>query len=164
MFVQIKDYPDYSINKRGEVKSTYVSKMLKPRNAGKGYFCYQLRNEHGKKNKYIHRLVAETFIPNLHNLPMVDHIDGDKSNNNVDNLRWVTNFQNLKYYGFDKLIEHSIQGVGVGVVAVKDDTRLEFRTKSELLRHFGYENVQTRVKIGEVYNYGKMKGFIVYYL
>lgn len=164
MFVQIKDYPNYFINKNGECKSTYVSKMLKPRTAGRGYFCYQLRNEHCKKNEYIHRLVAKTFIPNPHNLPQVDHIDGDKSNNHVDNLRWVTGFQNMKHYGIDNITENSVQSVGIGVVAVKGDTRLEFRTKSELLRHFDYKTVRTRVKIGEIYHHGKMKGYTVYYL
>ena len=164
MFVQIKDYPNYSINENGECKSTYVAKVLKPRTAGKGYLCYQLRNEYGKKNKYIHRLVAETFIPNPNNLPQVDHIDENKTNNHVSNLRWVTNYQNLKYYGFDKPTEHSIEGVGVGVVAIKGDTRLEFRTKTDLLYHFGYETNRTRVKIGLPYKYGKMKGFTVYYL
>ena len=164
MFVQIKEYPNYFINENGECKSTYVSKTLKPRTAGKGYLCYQLRNEHGKKNEYIHRLVAKTFIPNPHNLPQVDHIDKDKTNNHVSNLRWVTNYQNLKHYGFDKLTEHSIEGVGVGVVAVKDDIRLEFRTKTDLLYHFGYKTNRTKVKIGEPYKFGKMKGFTVYYL
>lgn len=164
MFIKIKDYPNYSINEKGQCKSVYVSKLLKPRNAGKGYLCYQLRNENGKKNKYIHRLVAETFIPNPYNLPIVDHIDGDKKNNCVSNLRWVTNYQNLKYYGFDKLANFSINSVGVGVIAVKDNVKLKFKTKTELLYHFGYKNNRTRVKIGEPYKFGKLKGYTIYYL
>lgn len=46
------------------------------------------------KNKRIHRIIAETFIPNPENKPCVDHIDGDKLNNRVDNLRWVTHLEN----------------------------------------------------------------------
>lgn len=164
MFKKINNYPKYSINTKGEVKNNSTNRILKPRTAGKGYYCYNLYNETGNTNKYIHRLVAETFIPNPHNLPMVDHIDGDKSNNIIDNLRWVTNYQNLKHYGFDKLKEHSIVGVGVGVVAIKGEIRLEFRTKTDLLYHFGYETNRTRVKIGEVHNHGKMKGYTVHYL
>ena len=164
MFVQIKDYPNYFINENGECKSNHVSKPIKPRTAGKGYLCYQLRNQNGGKNKYIHRLVAETFIPNPDNLPIVDHIDGNKKNNHVSNLRWVTNFQNLKYYGFDKLANFSKDSVGVGVVAIKDDIRLEFKTKTDLLYHFGYETNRTRVKIGEPYQHGKLKGYTVYFL
>lgn len=164
MFKKIEDYPRYSVNKKGDVRNDLTGRMLKRRTSGKGYFCYNLYNDEGNKNKTIHRLVAQAFIPNPNNLPMVDHIDADKSNNNVDNLRWVTNYQNLNHYGFEKLKEHSIEAVGVGVVAVKGNVRLEFRTKSDLLRHFGYKTVRTRVKIGEVYNHGKMKGYTVYYL
>ena len=47
-----------------------------------------------RKDCFIHRLVAETFIPNPENKPCVDHIDGDRTNNNPTNLRWVTNKEN----------------------------------------------------------------------
>lgn len=164
MFVKIKDYPNYSINENGEVKSIYVSKILKPRNAGRGYFCYQLRNKNGIKNEYIHRLVAKTFIPNPNNLPQVDHIDGNKSNNHVSNLRWVSNYDNMHAFGFDTRDELSAQAVGVKVVAIKGDIRLEFPTKSALLRHFGYQTVRTRLKMNEEYHYGKLKGYTIYYL
>ena len=164
MFVTIKDYPNYSINENGEVKSIYVSKMLKPRTAGRGYFCYQLRNENGVKNEYIHRLVAKTFIPNPNNLPQVDHIDGNRANNNVSNLRWVNNYDNMHAFGYENREIKSIQAVGIRVIAVKGDTKLEFDTKSALLRHFGYKTNQTRLKIGEEYNYGKLKGFTIYYI
>lgn len=49
------------------------------------------------KDFYIHRLVAETFIPNPKNLPQVDHIDTDKANCRVENLRWATGEENRKY-------------------------------------------------------------------
>ena len=164
MFVPIKEYPNYSINEHGEVKSIYVSKMLKPRTSGRGYFCYQLRNENGVKNEYIHRLVAKTFIPNPNNLPQVDHIDGNRSNNHVSNLRWVSNYANMHAFGYEKRVELSADAVGIKVVAVNGNTRIEFKNKSELLRHFGYRNNCTRVKIGEEYHYGKLKGFTIFYV
>lgn len=164
MFVKIEEYPNYSINEKGQVKSIYVSKLLKPRTAGRGYYCYQLRNENGIKNEYIHRLVAKTFIPNPGNLPQVDHIDGNKSNNCVSNLRWVSNRTNMVSAGFEQRNLHAIESTGIKVIATNGNTRLEFRSLSDLLRHFGYETVHTRVKINEEYKYGKLKGFTVYYL
>lgn len=163
MFVTIKDYPNYSINEKGEVKNKY-SKILKPRTAGRGYYCYHLRNENGVKNEYIHRLVAKTFIPNPNNLPQVDHIDGDKSNNNVSNLRWVSNYENAHAFGYYNRLKHATDAVKIKVVAVKGETRLEFDSKSDLLRHFGYSNPCTKVKMNEAYHYGKLKGFTIYYL
>lgn len=60
------------------------------------------------RSKFVHRLVAELFIPNPENKPCVDHIDGNKFNNNVDNLRWVTYSENMNN-PITKKIHNSIQ-------------------------------------------------------
>ena len=66
---------------------------------GNGYKLVYLYKE-GRHNRFsakLHRLVAEAFLPNPNNFPVVDHIDHDKTNNHVDNLRWVTQEENLAY-------------------------------------------------------------------
>lgn len=62
-----------------------------------GYALVSL-SKNGKKKKFrIHRLVAEAFIPNPNNYPCVNHIDGNKLNNNVNNLEWCTEKQNMEH-------------------------------------------------------------------
>lgn len=63
----------------------------------KGYFCCYLYRENVGKRFAIHRLVAEAFIPNPENKPEVNHIDGDKHNNNLSNLEWVTPSENMRH-------------------------------------------------------------------
>lgn len=62
-----------------------------------GYLSYDLTVDNKRHSKQAHRLVAETFIPNPDNLPIVNHKDGNKLNNSVDNLEWVTPTQNLNH-------------------------------------------------------------------
>ena len=91
----IKDYEGYFITERGEVYSNYTGK-LKPMflSTSRGYKTVVLRQRGIRKNVKVHRLVAEAYIPNPHNLPQVDHKDEDKSNNNVTNLQWITGANN----------------------------------------------------------------------
>jgi len=93
--MQIVEYPNYKIYPDGKCYSEFTKKYIKPCFNGKNYYCqYDLCNEEGKKKFLVHRLVAEYYIPNIDSLNEVDHIDGNKSNNNIENLRWVTSRQN----------------------------------------------------------------------
>ena len=85
---------NYCISKNGNVYSYYTNKILKQRNNKKGYPSVYLTINGKGISKVVHRLVAKTFIPNPYNLPQVNHIDGDKTNNNVNNLEWCTNQEN----------------------------------------------------------------------
>lgn len=87
-------YVGYYVTPEGDVWSTNKGiRKLKPRATGKGYTCVKL---HGV-TKNIHRLVAETVIPNPDGLPQVNHIDGDKRNNTARNLEWCTSRQNIAH-------------------------------------------------------------------
>lgn len=96
----IKKYEGlYSASNNGRIKSLNyknknIEKPLNPTKQSCGYLKVELY-KHGKsKVYYVHRLVAETFIQNPNNLPQVNHKDGNKQNNNIDNLEWVTPSQN----------------------------------------------------------------------
>jgi hypothetical protein len=84
---------DYEITRDGQVINKHTGKILKGQPNGKGY----LRVSIGKKLNFIHRLVAEKYIPNPNNYPQVNHKDGNKLNNCVENLEWVTNLDNRKH-------------------------------------------------------------------
>jgi hypothetical protein len=78
---------NYKINNLGEVYSIKSETHLKPWSTPKGYLRIDLGRNH---RAYIHRLVAEAFIPNPFNKPTVHHRNYDKSDNRVDNLEWAT--------------------------------------------------------------------------
>jgi hypothetical protein len=78
-------------------KATFKGKILKITTTPKGYGAVFLSNQNTegyKTSRLVHRLVAEAFIPNPENKPQINHIDGDKLNNHVSNLEWVTNLEN----------------------------------------------------------------------
>lgn len=87
----------YIIDNNGNVKNVKSGKVLSPANSGKGYMMLYLIKDGVKERKYIHRIVAESFIPNPNNYKQVNHKDGIKNNNNVENLEWVTPSQNIKH-------------------------------------------------------------------
>ena len=92
-FRKIEGYDNYEVSNLGNVKSLKSNILLTPINRG-GYKRVSLSKD-GKKFKFdVHRLVAKGFIPNPENKPFVDHIDNDRSNNDVNNLRWVSISQN----------------------------------------------------------------------
>ena len=85
---QINDYPNYYISNFGNIKRKERFRQLITDKSG--YKVIQLFNDGISKIYKIHRLVGEAFIENPENKPFIDHIDLDKANNNVYNLRWVT--------------------------------------------------------------------------
>ena len=93
---KLDDYPRYRIYTDGRVYSEICNRFLKPADNTRGYLQCRLTNDTNKKPKTmsIHRLVAFLHIPNPNNKEQVDHIDRDILNNNVANLRWVSNGEN----------------------------------------------------------------------
>ena len=111
----------YQVSNKGNVRSLdrYVvannkggTKLLKGRSMkltqtkgrdGHGYMAVNLRKNGTSKVKLVHILVAEAFLPNLDKLPTVNHIDGDKTNNNVNNLEWCSYRDNNIHALYNKL-------------------------------------------------------------
>jgi predicted RNA binding protein YcfA (HicA-like mRNA interferase family) len=91
----------YEVSNFGRIKTLYNRYKdviyLKYNTSPNGYYCVNLVKNKISKTIRIHRLVAEHFINNPQNKPMVNHKDGDKKNNFVDNLEWVTASENIKH-------------------------------------------------------------------
>lgn len=106
-----KDIPNYQgfyqISNFGNVKSlcfgarnikkSNKQKLLKSSPSNCGYYKVELYKDGKSKMFYVHRLVANAFIPNPDNKPQVNHIDGNKANNSVSNLEWCTHSENQRH-------------------------------------------------------------------
>lgn len=119
----------YEISNLGRVKSlpkwkgTYMSKerLLTPTDNGRGYLVVNFRIKNYRKCYLVHRLVAQAFIDNPYNKEEVNHIDGDKTNNTVMNLEWVTKQENINHAWETGLIDLKRSGGTIAVDQFSED-------------------------------------------
>lgn len=137
----------YGITEDGKVFSFASNKFLKQQISRKGYYSVDLGKGLNYKHYSVHRLVAQAYLPNPNNLPEVNHIDEDKSNNSVSNLEWCTKDYNL-HYGSRMLLNkpvHCIEldktflnaGTASKELGVRDD-RIRFCCKGRRKTAGGY--------------------------
>ena len=92
----------YKVSNLGRIlnlnyRNTGKPKLMTPSENTDGYFKINLRKNGETKTCYVHRLIAQTFIPNPENKPEINHIDEDKTNNRVDNLEWKWHKDNINH-------------------------------------------------------------------
>ena len=102
LWVFIDGYPNYQVSHKGNIRSlnyarTGVIKNMSPAPNKQGYPICVLRNGLVKRTVCVHRVVANTFIPNPSNFKQVNHINGDKSNNCISNLEWCDQSYNMNH-------------------------------------------------------------------
>ena len=128
----------YKIYEDGTVISKKTGKPFKQHLNGRGYPIIAITVSGKRITKAVHRLVAEAFIPKIKNKIEVDHRDGDKLNNHVSNLRWVTRGENIKHaYTLNK---RSATGENNARCKISENTVIEI---CELLES-GYSAVEIR--------------------
>lgn len=133
-----KDIPNfdgrYQINTKGDVRhKDRPDKYLKVAKDQKGYLRVGLWFNHKTATFKVHRLVALTFIPNPENKPQVNHINGVKTDNRVENLEWVDNGENIRHA--DKLGLRTISKGEKHYMCKLTETDVEEIKKSYIFRH-----------------------------
>ena len=144
----IKDYEGlYQVSNLGRVKSLNYRRTGKEgilnvgnKNLTKGHFFVELwKNKSGCK-KYIHILVAEHFIPNPENKPIVHHIDKDPKNNNVDNLMWVTNMEHRELHQEISKIVSRVRSKTIIQYTLNETFVKKWNSAMDIERELGYNN------------------------
>ncbi len=103
----------------------------------KGYATTCLRAKHKRKQKELHRLVAETFIPNPENKPSVNHKDGVKYNNHVDNLEWAT-WSEQSIHKYEALNYKNPNSKKIEMIDMLNNVIETFESVAAVNRKYGY--------------------------
>ena len=149
----IKSRPNYLVNEIGEIKNNKTGRILKQHLNTSGYMTVML----GRKTSplYVHRIVAEEFIENINNLPQVDHVNGNKLDNNIKNLRWLTVSDNCYGYGYENRIGNRKKKI----IANNGLSEILFDSRNECAEYFKCDKSQIKYDI--VYKKGNKKGWVL---
>ena len=110
-WTNIKGNNNYCVSTFGNVENMTTGKILQPQIDRDGYYIVSLCKNGKAKTFKIHRLVAEAFLENPDDKLCVDHIDGCKQNNNLNNLRWATTVENSRNAKLSKRNTSGVKGV-----------------------------------------------------
>jgi hypothetical protein len=110
-WMKIENYETYSVSDLGRVRNDVTGKFLKECESTRGYLVVSLYKDCEKKKPYIHRLIAQAFIPNPESKDCVDHHDNNPLNNSLENLRWATRSENMRNRQIDCDNTTGVKGV-----------------------------------------------------
>ena len=174
---QIKDIPGfeglYACDTKGQIWSYYTNKFLSPSKSKRGYLHIVLIKDKKRYDYRVHRLIAMTFLENPENKEQVNHIDGNKLNNYLSNLEWVTAEENIEHAKTNHLFKSTCttppirtkDGPQVGYMFTnvyngKQFIILGFRTlrKQCKISGYAYDIIQKHANTGDYIKSGMLKG------
>ena len=157
-FKIIPHYPNYKVNQLGQVVSNKGHTMSWVDN-GKGYKSVKLYNgsKPGGRICLVHRLVLSTFSPTEDHVLDVNHKDGDKSNNCLSNLEWVTKSQNTQHAHRTGLFSSRNKLTSDDVLEIKEKiASVEFETYTKISKDYNVQpSIISKIAHGQLYGYIK---------
>ena len=156
---ELNGFPDYFVTEDGKVYSNKSGELrelkqyIDSQGKYKNVFLMDMNGQ--RKVKTVHRLVAETFIPNSDNLPQVNHIDENKLNNHADNLEWVTAQQNARHSGHKQAKFYIIENTKFYTLENKNGERFEVFN----LNKWCQDNKMYRSALSETYTGTRRKWY-----
>lgn len=152
----------YEVSNHGRVRNILNGKLLPQHDNGVGYKKVHLwRNGIGETSVYVHRLVADTFLVDRGLKTEVNHVDGNRSNNNAGNLEWVTSSENTKHAVYrGSLCAWGNKARPIEAINLKTKEKIMFATISEAERTIGSRHITDVLKGKRI----QCKGYTFRYL
>ena len=143
------DHPDYWVSNKGHVYSAQSKSFISGTPLKAGHVDMSLRHGDKRVHKYLHRMVAEAFIPNPYKQPVVRHLDDDPSNNCVNNLAWGTQLDNMRdciqakrfrYFTDDDVAKaNAVRRTPLAAIRIADGDIQHFVSQQEAGRSLGID-------------------------
>lgn len=156
---------NYEVSNLGHIRNRTTKKVLKGRDTKSGYLqvSLKLNNTNKFQNQYIHRVVALIWIPNPEKKKEVNHIDGNKINNEISNLEWVTNSENQlhKTHILKKTVTSNRK---IGMFSKEGELIKEFNSIVEAGTYFGKSRINIDNALKHKQNQQTAYGFVWKYL
>lgn len=153
-------YFDSNYNVISKARKGTSGGQIKPQlNTENGYLRVNLTKNNNRKKVFLHRLIAEQFIPNPNNYPFVDHINGNKLDNRIENLRWCTQADNCRFENHKQRKNNTSghRGISLDKRSNKYQTEVNINGKQIYIGKFGTLEMAIQERNKHLMYYGEGK-------
>ena len=140
---RIRSLSHYAKNNVNGGQRMTKGRVLTPYKLPSGYLMVKLSKSEARKKISVHRLIALTFIDNKNNLPEVNHKDGDKSNNSIENLEWVSRKENQNH-----MYDHGLNKKAKPVECLEDGARYRSILEASREKHISKQMIRESCILG----------------